>query len=101
MAYELRIAGHAQKRIEGYVGQFGNPDPKPLADAIEEGLDELAEDPDLGQVLSEPFGRPIYRFAVEAVDEEGDPVKHYLQVAYRVGESDSTLTILDFSAIPF
>lgn len=72
-----------------------------MADGIEAGLASLADAPDLGQILSEPFGRPIYRFSFKALDDEGDTVTHYVQTAYSVDEAEKVVTVLDFGSIPF
>ena len=95
MAYVLRLPPQIQERIKEYVVHFGEGDAQALADGVQKALNEIANDPTVGTIISPAYGRPVYRFEVEAND-----MKHNLQVAYSVDDNDQSITVSTFGVIP-
>ena len=95
MAYTLRLPPQIQERIRDYVVRFGQGDAQALADGVQKALNEIANDPDVGTIISPPYGRPVFRFEIEA-----NEMKHRLQVAYFVDEENQAINVLTFGLIP-
>lgn len=96
MAYSLKLPPQIRARIRSYLENVGGLHDASVIRGIADGLQQIAEDPSIGVVVSPTYNRPVHRHFFMV----GDTTYNF-QAAYLVDDEDESVTVSTFGAISF